>query len=180
MKEKLEIGNFKPSIVWAVSKYEEFNKKYFDNKLPKLNIFNFEIDSATNYFGKTSISFIQNEDTTLEPLLDHSCITISNAFILSEYSYEIVLLHEMIHIYQGFILKEWPYHNDNFYQKVNEMKEKNVDVPVFDSPDDYLFKEKKRDYSYEEERAFKTLFKSPRIINEWEENGKHIIQIAVT
>lgn len=58
-------------------------------------------------------------------------------------------------------------------------KEENVDVPVFDNPDDCLFKEKKRDYSYEEERAFKTLFKSPRIIDEWGENDKHIIQIVV-
>lgn len=179
MKEKLEKGDFKVSIAWLVKKYLFFNKTYFDNKLPAFNIFNFRIDNFRNYFGSTTIFFKRKEDGSLESVKDSSVIEISSAFYLNEISYEEVLLHEMIHIYQGHILNEWPDHNDVFEQKVTELKEKGREVPIFENPEDFELREKRK-YSKEEIKAFSLLFQDPRIIQEWDEDGEHYIEVVVT
>lgn len=186
MKEKLEKGKFKPYISWLVTKYSEFNKKYFSNKLPKFNIFNFKLDNSRNYFGYSMIFFksdgenlLKDDEGNLYPVLDNITIVISQEFSLSEESYGLVLLHEMIHIYQGVILKMWPDHDNTFDDKVRELKDKGIDVPVFEEPSDFLFKEKKkRELTYEEEKAFRLLYKDPFILGETEENGEHYVIVV--
>lgn len=38
----------------------------------------------------------------------------------------------------------------------------------------------RRERSYEEEKARSTLFQPPRIVDEWDEGGKHVIRVMVT
>ena len=57
-------------------------------------------------------------------------------------------------------------------------------VPMFESPEDYEMREKKKmkkEMTSEEIRAFSLLFQDPKIIREWvDENGKECIEIVVT
>lgn len=183
LRETFEKGDFKPSIIWLVTKYKYFNKRYFKNELPNFNIFNFRISSARNFFGCSRISFYKENDKLI-PVEDSSIVEISDKFFLDEISYENVLLHEMIHVYQGFILGIWPEHDDTFKNKMEELEKMGRNVPMFEDPEDYEMREKKKmkkEMTSEEIKAFSLLFQDPKIIREWvDENGKECIEIVVT
>lgn len=63
---------------------------------------------------------------------------------------------------------------------VNELREKGRNIPIFENPEDFELRERRR-YSKEEMRAFSLLFKDPIIVDEKDlEDGRHYVEIVVT
>ena len=61
---------------------------------------------------------------------------------------------------------------------MNGELEKEVEVPIYAEPNDSLFKENKKKLTYEEERAFRLLYKKPFVVNEWEEDGEKYVAVV--
>lgn len=82
----------KVSKKWIIKNYLEFNKKYFDNKLP---IVKFNIDHNKYVFGYADFE----NDYVNNTIIPYS-ISISNYYDTPEEVKKNTLLHEMIHIYE--------------------------------------------------------------------------------
>lgn len=126
--------NFHYSVDWMKRKYDEFNRKYFNNQLPK-NI-NFNINTMQTEAAQASCQHT-NAPTGVPGEMKNGNAYIQNLTItasdylnnITEREAEQSLIHEMIHIWQFTQkpLSDWANndgHGPSFQQKMNEINRK--------------------------------------------------------
>lgn len=140
---------FKISIPYIQKRYNEFNKKYFNDELPIVPL---ELGKRKTCWGcvKSVYSYITYENKVIYLL-------ISTTFSRSECDYCETLLHEMIHVYQLLILKNRGGHGSDFKQKMNEINKfgwevktsgDSLDMENASIPDDLVKKYKRHNYIF--------------------------------
>ena len=80
---------------WMSSKYNEFNLKYWDGALPRID---FKTNKSSKTWGFASYRLNVNADRRSYQSITPVCITMSNYYDSDEWVKENVMLHEMIHI----------------------------------------------------------------------------------
>ena len=92
----------KTTVDWMARKYAEFNRDYFDNKLPNDCVF--ATDMSTAHWGQASCSF----NLRMGKIVAYNFkIKMTNAYLMTEEVKSNVLLHEMIHILD---YSQYPHH----------------------------------------------------------------------
>ena len=122
-----KVGYDKPfnelSVSYLQKRYDEFNKKYFDDKLPKIKLI---INNTKTALGMCSSWRRKTEYRPVRTIQ----ISISTFLLRTELSYCHTLLHEMIHCYEADVLDASPGHGWNFKRKMNEINRTSVSASV--------------------------------------------------
>ena len=110
---------------WMSSKYNEFNLKYWDGALPRID---FKTNKSSKTWGFASYRLNVNADRRSYQSITPVCITMSNYYDSDEWIKENVMLHEMIHIadyyfhpehflWRGRKVRGYDAHGPNFFLK---------------------------------------------------------------
>jgi len=122
---------FNYDVKYLEDKYDEFNKKYFFNKLPKIPI---RINKMKTK-GGFIVFYLKGGE------LDHfKEIVISNFFNKTEKHTQAILIHEMIHAYLkvvGMVKDIGGMHGSHFKTIIDKLKkEYDLDIPLEDDVKD--------------------------------------------
>lgn len=103
------------TVSWIREKYNEFNKLYFDDLLPKNLVF--KVNRSKSSWGFASYRYDYSNDT-----IHPEAITISNYYDSPEYVKIQTLLHEMIHI------KDYTFNPHHFLKNRRRISKRTYDA----------------------------------------------------
>ncbi len=111
---------FKITVPYVKRRYEEFNKKYFNDELPILPV---KLNASKRAAGSYGYTSYRSDPYRVE----NEHINVSTFYDTNEFNFCNTILHEMIHVYQINVLKlstremrRWAYsHGYTFTSKMN-------------------------------------------------------------